>query len=144
MKRKSPPRVFFNASVILAGINSPTGGSGLLLLWVTKKKIDGVVSEIVLSEVFRHAEKIGISKLELEIRVRHLFPSIAPAPSLSLVVSYQSKMLDVGNAHVLASTIQQKCQYLVTLDKKHLLIIAEKFKKVCILSPGQLIQRLRK
>lgn len=80
--------VFFNASVILAGTASPKGGSGELLKFVKKKKIKGLISEIVLNEVLKHAEKIGFEKKGLERQVLAIFEFLAPAPNPDLVESY--------------------------------------------------------
>ena len=53
------PKVFFNASVILAGLRSPGGGSGKIIGWVKNGKIDGVISEVIVDEVIRRCSKIG-------------------------------------------------------------------------------------
>ncbi|MBI5123209.1 hypothetical protein HZA75_05110, partial [Candidatus Roizmanbacteria bacterium] len=44
-KNLKTPIVFFNASVIIAGFISPTGGSAKLLQWTKENKITGVISE---------------------------------------------------------------------------------------------------
>jgi len=51
VKAKFSPTVLFNASVVLAGLKSPQGGSGELLLWSKQKKIQGLISEAILDEV---------------------------------------------------------------------------------------------
>lgn len=49
-------------------------------------------------------------------------------------------VIDAGDAHVLASCRETKAQFLVTLDKKHLLILGKKIKWTKIVSPGELIE----
>ncbi len=58
------------------------------------------------------------------------------------VEKYKNITTDYGDAHVLASAISSKCKFLVTLDQKHLLILQNKFEKVKIVSPKQLIEML--
>lgn len=138
-KVKHTPLVFFNASVIIAGLASPTGGSAKLLKDVEEKQINGVISEIIVDEVLRHAAKIGKSKSTIEHSVKSIFPNVLAAPARVLVYKYKEEVLDQGDAHVLASCDESESNYLVTLDKKHLLSIAGKIKKFRIVSPGQLI-----
>ena len=138
------PRVFFNASVILAGFNSPTGGSGPLLKWVKEKKIKGVISEIVLAEALRHAEKIGWEEKKMEQTVLAIFQQVLPAPKIQEVEIWKKVVSDWGDAHLLASAIKENCAFLVSLDKKHILSLKEKIKKITIVSPGELLTICRK
>lgn len=144
MKRKrTSPIVFFNASVILAGIHSPMGGSAKLLRLVKQKQITGVISEIIFDELLRHADKIKKSKSKLSSIVLEIFPNILPAPSNTSVFKYKYVVLDSGDTHVLASTKDSNAEYLVTLDKKHLLILQNKIKWVKIVSPKELLEKLK-
>lgn len=52
---------------------------------------------------------------------------------------YKEKVRDYDDAHVLASCDELESNYLVTLDKKHLLAISGKIKDFKIVSPAQLI-----
>ncbi len=141
-KEKQTPLIFFNASVIIAGLISPSGGSGRLLRDAEEKQVTGVISEIILDEVLRHWDKIGKSKSRIEQTVKRIFPKMHPIPKETTIEKYNGKTLDLGDAHVLASSDDSRCDYLVTLDKKHLLAIAGKIKKFKIVSPGQLISLL--
>ncbi|OGG31349.1 putative toxin-antitoxin system toxin component, PIN family, partial [Candidatus Gottesmanbacteria bacterium RIFCSPLOWO2_01_FULL_46_9] len=136
MRRKNlKPRVFFNASVILSGLHSPSGGSGKLLALVKQKQISGIISEIILDEVLRHADKIGLKKTTVEKRILSLFTPVYPAPKHEFVQKYMYIVLDQGDAHVLASSHKTNADFLVTLDKKHLLILQNKMKATNIVSP---------
>lgn len=141
MKRKTP-LVFFNASVILAGSASPSGGSAKLLKWSRQRKIKGVISEIVLDEAIRHAAKIKLTKSEVRRRILATFAFISPAPKQATVERCQSLVIDAGDAHILASCRELKADFLVTLDKKHLLILQPEIKTFRIVSPKQLIQTI--
>lgn len=137
---KSSLRVLFNASVVLAGFKSPKGGSGKILSWVKKKKIKGLISEIILDEVLRNASRIGFSDEELDNRVKTIFNHINKEPKQKNVEQFKKVVLDFGDAHVLASAKESQVDFLVTLDKKHLLILQDKIKTFKIVTPGQLIR----
>ena len=138
------PRVFFNASVILAGLNSPTGGSGKLLSWCRNRKINGVISEIVMDETIRHTGKIGINPAHVRLAIKTIFGQILEAPAKENVAKFDKIVIDPGDAHILASCYETKPDFLVTLDKKHLLSLTKKIKWVKIVSPGELIRKLTK
>ena len=131
--------VFFNASVILAGLKSPAGGSGKLLSWSKDNKINGIISEIVLDEAIRHAGDVGLRPGNIQLAIRIIFKWIQAAPEKENVAKFNKIVGDPGDAHVLASCHEAKTDFLVTLDKKHLLILQKKIKWVKIVSPGELI-----
>lgn len=135
------PVVFFNASVVIAGLKSQSGGSAKLLNWVKNQKIIGIISEIVFHEVLHHSDKIKLSKKTAQDMVDALF-KIVPAPNKSVTDNYISKVIDIGDAHILASCQETNVDFLVTLDKKHLLILQQKIKEFRILSPKELIEKL--
>lgn len=139
--KASKPKIFFNASVILSGFNSPGGGSGKLLRWAKEKKITAVASEMVIEEIFRHLDKIHYRK---PAAAKFLYQNfqIIDAPNETAVKKYYSTVIDAGDAHILASASQIKAKFLVTLDKKHLLILQSKFKSVKIVSPKELIEKI--
>jgi len=137
-------KVFFNASVVLAGLRSPAGGSARLLFLSKKQKITGIISEIILDEVIRHASKIGLKKSRTDLLAKSIFKHIEKAPNPVTVKKCQKLVIDPGDAHVLASCQEVKTRFLVTLDKKHLLILRKKIKWVKIVSPGELLEILFK
>lgn len=140
-KHLKTPDVFFNASVILAGLRSSKGGSAKILGWSRKGEIKGVVSEVVLDEVLRRYKKAGIKRSALR-NLNDIFSEIRTAPNISLVEKIEKIVLDLGDAHVLASGMESKVSYLVSLDKKHILSLRGKILRPKIVSPGQLIEKL--
>lgn len=140
-KKQRKLRVLFNASVVLAGLNSPEGGSGKLLKYAKSKRIIGVVSELILDEVIRHADKINRSSVEIEKEIREIFGYASVAPSEKMVDKYQKLTIDPSDAHVLASCEEEGCNVLVTLDQKHLLILRGKIKGLLIMTPGQFLTK---
>lgn len=138
--KKKIPKVFFNASVVLSGIKSPTGGSAFLLRLVKHNKINGLISEVVQDEVKKNHRKINNKIEEIEKIIQTLFPNIIPAPDQKNVDKYNKIVIDTGDSHVLASSEESKTNYLVTLDAKHLLILKNNIKKFKIVSPKELIE----
>lgn len=136
-----PVVVFFNASVVLAALHSPKGGSAKLIRYCQQKKISGVISEVVLDEIRRNLVKIKITPIKVK-RVILSFENIMPAPSHSLVKRYQRLVIDPGDGHILASADEAKVKYLVSLDKHHILVLAPKITKFNIVNPKQLITKI--
>ncbi|MEK7074041.1 MAG: putative toxin-antitoxin system toxin component, PIN family [Patescibacteria group bacterium] len=137
-------RVLFNASVILSGIRSPNGGSAKLLHFVKQKQIIGTVSETIIDEALRNAYKIPKETAQIKQIIEHTFTHIHPAPKASLVSESDRLVTDAGDAHVLASCKETGADFLVTLDKKHLLALQRKIKWVRIVSPKELLENLAK
>jgi len=137
-------KVLFNASVVLSGINSPKGGSSQALRLAKQGKITGVISEIILDEVLRHAAKFNLTGKEVADFCLKVFPEISSAPNEDIVKKYYKTVIDQGDAHILASCEQEKTGYLVTLDKKHLLVLRGKTKGLKIVTPGELIIMVKK
>lgn len=137
-------KVFFNASVVLAGLRSPAGGSGRLLSFAKDGKIDGVISEIVLDEVLRHAGEVGLNPTRVRLSIAAPFRRIQTAPAEKNVSRLKKVVIDPGDAHVLASGREAKTDFLVTLDKRRLLILQKKIKWIKVVSPGELIEILSK
>jgi putative PIN family toxin of toxin-antitoxin system len=133
------PIVVFNASVLLAGLNNPNGGSGKLLSYQKSGKINGIVSEIILDEAVRHAEKIRKQQSEVHTAILALFPSIQPYPSKEEVDVYIPLVTDHGDAHLFATAKKTRAQILVSLDKAHVLALKGKIPNLTICSPGDLI-----
>lgn len=134
-------RVLFNASVILAGFRNPKGGSGRLIAWAKQKRFKAIISQTILSEVLRNNTVVAATREILVKKLQDIF-FISSPPSRNFVSRYETKVLDLGEAHVLASTEEAQCQFLVTLDKKHLLVLQKKIRPFRIVSPAQLIESL--
>ena len=142
MAKKLPaPKVFFNASVILAGLHSPTGGSAKLLNWVKNGHITGIISEIIADEVIRRSYKVNIKSDPIQKQIQALF-ILEPTPPQKLLDKYSPLVTDQNDAHVFASAQVTHSKFLVSLDKKHILNLKPEIKDFQIVSPGQLIQIL--
>lgn len=138
-------RVYLDASVIIAALLSPTGGSAKLLEFVKLGAVAGVVSQTVIDEVEEHSFKIRKSHKEIRkfiqensIIVRERIDEFESAPFKDLI--------EEEDIHVVAGARLTKCDYLVTLDKKHLL--KEEVKKILkplkVVAPKEILLDLTK
>lgn len=133
-------RVLFNASVVLAGLRSKNGASGELLRLISIGKIDGLISQMIFDEIIRHSLKLGLDPKSVSEQVLNIFArNVTKSPDERIVEKYYSKVSDPGDAHVLASYQEEHCDILITLDKKHLLILQGKIKGINIYSPGEFL-----
>lgn len=115
-------RVFFDASVIIAGLLSPIGGSALFLRYNKKHNITGITSETVLEEIFGEdkQKKIDRTREEIQQFIADLGLVVRQAISLQEIQPYNGKIAE-EDAHLIAGATLTKCEYLVSLDKKHVL-----------------------
>lgn len=143
MKKRQKIRVFFNASVILAGLYSPNGASGKLLSLTKQQKIIGIISEIVWNEVLRNTNKVGLSRKNTKQWMRQYFLIIS-APGQSQFYQYKKIVIDEGDIHLFISAEESKSDYLVSLDKKHVLILQKQIPLFQIVSPKELICQYEK
>lgn len=136
-------KVFLDASVIIAAIISQTGGSAKILSLVKSGNIIGITSQSVIDEIEEHLDKIGKSKIELanylnlsKILIRERVKIIEIQPFL--------KKIDEEDAHLIAGAKLTKADFLVSLDKKHLLNeeIKNKFFSLEIVSPKEFLEKL--
>jgi len=136
------PIVFFNASVILAGLKSPNGGSAKLLNWVKENKIIGIISETVIEEVLKNTNKISLTKEKALKLISQIF-LIVKSPNKKYFSVFKDIVLDEGDIHLLVSARNVKAHFLASLDKKHILSLKNKIKDFKIVSPKELIEFLR-
>lgn len=138
------PRVLFNASVVFSAFCSETGASRKLMTFIKRKRINGLISEAILDELLKHADKIPADRERLCGEIDQYFGNILPAPEEKNVSRYKQFMLDEGDAHLFATYQEARCDALVSLDKHHVLALKGKLPGCTILAPSELLQRLRK
>src|SRR3989338_2669212 len=133
-------RVFFDASVIIASLLSPSGGSSLLLQYVKIGQLVGIVSQTVITEVTdkKKSKKVKKTKKEIEEWVEDSGLIVRKAITVAEVKPHED-LIDTDDAHLVAGARLTHCTHLVTLDKKHLLRvdIAKKFLPLRIVSPKE-------
>ena len=138
-------RVFFDASVVIASMLSPTGGSSLLLQYVKIRHLSGVVSQTVISEITdkKKSKKIKKTKTKIEEWIAGSGLTVRKTVTKEEIEPYIG-MIDKDDVHLVAGARLTHCTHLVTLDKKHLLRsdIAKKFLPLQIVSPKELLAEI--
>lgn len=138
-------RVFFDASIIIAALLSPTGGSSLLFQYIKVGKIIGLTSQTVIEETLEEdkPQKIKKSKEEIEHFIAQSGLLIRESITIEEIAPYKD-LVDVEDAHLIAGANLTKCSYLVTLDKKHVLRedIQQRFLPLKIVSPKELLEEI--
>lgn len=131
--------VFLDASVILSGLASPVGGSGLLLLAAKKRKLSLLTTPLVLNEVNRHLPKLKLKSQQLADCLDQKLITLRNNPPEALIQRCAKLTTDPDDAHVLAGAINCRCRFLLSLDKKHILTsrVITHLKPIFVLSPKQ-------
>ena len=140
-------RVFFDASVLIAALLSPNGGSALLLRFIKTGSIVGITSQTVIEEILEEdkPKKLNRSRGEIEEFIAQSGVVVREAVTLAEIEPYQ-QLIDREDAHLIAGANLTKCVYLVSLDKKHVLIedVRTRFLPLTIVSPKELLEELLK
>jgi len=137
-------KVLLDASVIITGIHSKLSASQIILQLSQKGKIKAFVSSIILSEVVRNLNKKFPEKILRD------FLSYLPKSNFkkiefrgeSEVLKFQDKTAQ-KDIHVMAAAYKAGVNYLVTLDKKHLLSLKNDHFPFTIITPGEFINLIR-
>lgn len=138
-------RVYFDASVLIAALLSPSGGSALLLKYVKSKRLIGITSQTALEEIFDKTEKLKRSKDEIQQFIADSSLLVRESISIEEISPYQNAV-HIEDAHLIAGAFLTKSTHLVTLDKKHLLHkeVQKKFSSLRIVSPKDLLEKIIK
>ena len=138
--------IFFDASVLVAGAHSKTGGSALLLEACRMGGFAAQTSFLVILEAFHTLEE-EFPEASLARFCDYLIEidwQIFPIPPEETLQKYVS-LIDTKDLHVLAAAVEGGSGFLVTLDRKHVLAAAAAAKKaklpIRILTPGDFIQQ---
>jgi predicted nucleic acid-binding protein len=138
-------RVYFNASIIIAGLLSPTGGSAQLFRFIKLGIITGITSQTAIEEVLEEdkPKRIKRSMEEIEQFIAESGLIVRESITEKEIELYQDQV-DREDAHLIAGAKLTKCTHLVTLDKKHLLRsdIQEKFLPLRIVSPKEVLEEI--
>jgi len=138
-------KVYLDASVIIAALLSPAGGSAKLLEFVKLGIVVGVSSQTVIDEVEAHSLKIRQRPKEIRKFIQE--NSIIVRERIDeLELELFKGLIEEEDIHVAAGARLTKCDYLVTLDKKHLL--KEEVKKILkpikVVAPKEILIDLTK
>ena len=137
--------LFFDASVLVAGAYSLEGGSALLLEACQAGGFRAQTTSAVLLEAF-HALK-GFPQESLT-RFYHFLVGInwelLPVPPEETLEKYR-QYVSAKDVHVLAAAVEGKAEFLLTLDRRHILAASEIIKEaglpITVLRPGDFIHQ---
>lgn len=137
--------VFLDASVILAGLASPQGGSGFLLQAAKQKKITLIATPLIINEVNRHLPKLKLQSKQLKALLNRQVIRLIKDPDEAVISRCRRLTADPDDAHVLAGTILANVNFLLSLDKKHILTkrVKKHLSPIRVLSPKQFWQSLK-
>lgn len=129
-------KIFIDTSVLLAGLNSPQGGSAVILGMIKKRTVKGFVSSLVIKEVCRN--------------LANKFPKINQTEWIKFIAKSNLEKVKINSendikrfrsftvekdVHVLAGAFLSHADYLISLDKKHLLSVNNRSLPFKIYSP---------
>lgn len=134
-------KVFLDTSVLLSGLNSPSGASGFIISLFKLKRITIIISPEVIIE----AERVIKNKFPL-LKISSL-DFLASGPLLTKPVSKKElksayKIINSEDAPILAGAIKAKVNFLITLDKRFQKLAKNKT-KLEILSPGEFLEIIK-
>ncbi|MEK9143716.1 MAG: putative toxin-antitoxin system toxin component, PIN family [Patescibacteria group bacterium] len=136
-------KIFFDASIIIAAILSPTGGSARLLKFAKNRTIVAITSQTVIDEVTDHTEKIHKTSQEISLYIKESGLLVRERVT-QVEIEKVSGIVDSTDAHLVVGARGAACQYLVTLDKKHLLRagVRKNVLPLQIVNPKELLEKL--
>lgn len=143
-KHFSTNNVFFDASVIIAALLSPASGSAKLLTFAKNKGLVAITSQTVIDEVIDHAEKIHKTPETILSYIKESGALVRERVTQTEIKKV-SGIVDLTDANLLVGALGSRCQYLVTLDKKHLLRsdVRKNVAPLRIVNPEGLLEKLR-
>ncbi|MBI2594326.1 putative toxin-antitoxin system toxin component, PIN family [Candidatus Curtissbacteria bacterium] len=140
-------KVFLDASVIIASLLSPTGGSSRIFQYMQTDTIVGITSQTALDEILNAEKykKLKKSRKEIKDFIAQSGLIVRERISASELSPYEN-LVNREDAHLIAGASLTRSEYLVTLDKKHLLKkdIRERFLPLKIVSPREVLEEIIK
>jgi len=137
--------LFFDASVLVAGSASSTGGSALLLEACLVRGFRPQVTGAVLMESW-----LALQGFTNEARARfrrwltEIVWELVPVPPAAVLAQYE-RYIDREDAHVLAAAVEAGSQFLLSLDRRHVLAAAPAAtgmgSGLVVLTPGDFIRQ---
>lgn len=139
-------KVFFDASVIIAAIISSKGASFELLKYASRKKIIAITSKTVINEVLANLHKMeDFNEKDLDAFIVNNKIIVRKTVGRSEIKQF-ANVVSQKDAHVLAGGKLTNSDYLVSLDRKHIVknAVKKKVGETKIVLPRELLAKLRK
>lgn len=136
-------KIYLDASVIIAAMLSPIGGSAKLIQFVKLSAVVGITSQTAVEEIEEHALKIDKTLNEIRQFIKDNKIIVRKKISKTEEIPYQG-LVEEEDIHIVAGAKLTKCRFLITLDKKHLL--KDQVRKVVrplkVVSPKEYLEKL--
>ncbi|MFV1976357.1 MAG: putative toxin-antitoxin system toxin component, PIN family [Candidatus Scalindua sp.] len=137
-------KVFIDTNVIIAGLASRTGASAAILDLGEAEEILIIISQHILVEADRvFSSKFPHLTKQFRMFMKNLSPLLLDDPKPK-AVSEANKVIEPGDAPILAAVKSEKIDYLVTLDTKHFKNSkVTNYIKPTIVMPGEFLKEFR-
>lgn len=138
-------RIFLDANVYFSAARSQQGGSNAVCKLIKSKRLELYTTRYILHEAERNIrQKESVS---IRIRFYELIATLSPkvvAIDKHSAESRYAKIIDRKDTHVLEGARVAKADFLVSLDKRHVLNEKVKSSKLPfeIVTPGELLRKL--
>lgn len=140
-------KLFLDSSALFAGIASGKGASRALLLLAESERIEVTISEQVVVETERAiARKVPQALNDLRQAILISKVRIIRDPSIEMVIKHQDLISHPADVPILISAMNERVDYLVTLNRKHFIddpAVAHK-SGLRILLPVEALNEIRK
>ena len=137
--------LFLDASVMVSASHSPSGGSSLIIEVCQGGMFRAVLSsKVILEARVNIAEKFGETELlRFYQQLAGLEPEIVP-PSSSERLAQCTTIVGEKDAHVLAAALDCGADYLLTLDRRHLIttVVLNAGLPLRVITPGEFLKKL--
>lgn len=138
-------KIFLDASVILSGLASVSGGSRKLFDVAKKHKFKLMATPLVIEEVARHLPKLNVEVEQLRSILSEKVIYIICDPDEKTIRQFGRICRDENDAHVLAGATLSGASVLISLDKEHILTpkIRSFLKPILVKSPKEFWRWIR-
>jgi len=135
------PKVFLDASVILAGLGSFKASSYALLNLGHQKIILLITSPTVIYEVKNRAYKVKKDIQDVDGLVLWANINITAIPNDKLIAKFASATSDPDDRHLFAACSQIKNVVLISLDRRHIISQRHKISYPAIFTPAEFLEK---
>lgn len=113
-------KIFLDSSALISGLNSPTGGAGIIISAFLAGEVFICVSKQVIEEVQRNIYSKFPLLQESFFNFLLAQPNVISNPSIQ-EIQKAHQLIQTNDAPILAATIKAKPDYLITWNTKHFL-----------------------
>ena len=113
-------RLFIDSSVLFSAAYSPRGNARNIILMAARRELTAVISKLVIDETNRNMIEKAPEKAHLLETIIDNIPFEITRPTKREVLA-AAKHAELKDAPIIAAAKKTKVDFLVTLDKKHLL-----------------------